>query len=389
MKDLKTIVKNSMQDIITWRRTIHQNPELSDEEKETSEYIAGILSSLNIPFERQKNNYGIVGKISGKQKGKTIALRADMDALPLTEENSLEYCSNNAGKMHACGHDAHMAILLGAAKVLKEVEEEVKGTVLLVFQPAEEKSPVGGSRRMMESGALEDIDQIFGLHVWPEVKAGILAFKKGPTMAASDHFYVKIQGKASHAAEPHRGIDAMNAAANWIVGIQNIIARNIDPMDNAVITIGTCQAGVRYNVVAEEVKMEGTCRTFNPKVRDFIEKKLEDTLKGIDMMFGTKSSLDYQRGYCALINNAESIEFAKATATKYLGEEAVLEVEHPSMCAEDFAFYLNEHPGAFIWLGTGQEGSQSLHHPKFNIDENILETGSLFLSALAFDFLNS
>lgn len=386
-KFLEKNIKDIEKEIIKWRRHIHKNPELSNQEKNTSEYIAKILENLGINYERQNNNYGIIAKILGKHPGKKIAFRADMDALPVQEKNEVSYKSQKNGIMHACGHDAHMAILLGTAKILKKFEKHINGEILLIFQPAEEASPQGGAKRIIASKALEGIDRIYGLHVWPEKEVGKIVLKKGPCMAASDHFFIDITGKAGHAAEPDKSIDALVAAANWIVAAQSILSREISPMENIVFSIGTMNAGVRYNVVAENVKIEGTCRTFNPAVRDFIEKRLSDSLNAIDNFFGTKSSLDYERGYCSLINDEEAVEFAKEVFKKYIGEEFVIEAKEPSMCAEDFAFYLNDYKGAFFWLGTGYEGNEPLHNPKFNIDESILKKGVLLFSSLALEFL--
>lgn len=380
-------IKNIEKEVIDWRRHFHRNPELSNNEKNTSEFIISILEKLQIKYEKQSDNYGIIARISGKKTGKKIAFRADMDALPVTEENEIPYKSQKNGVMHACGHDAHMAILLGTAKILKMFEDNIEGEILLIFQPAEEDSPNGGAKRIIASKALEGIDRIYGLHVWPEVIAGKVVLKDSACMAASDHFYIEITGKASHAAEPNKGVDALVAASNWVVAAQSIISREISPMENIVFTIGTMNAGVRYNVVAENVKIEGTCRTFSPTIRDFIEKRLSESLNAIDSFFGTKSSINYQRGYCSLINDSESINFAKEIGNKYLGENDIIEVKEPSMCAEDFAFYLNKYKGAFFWLGTGYEGCAALHNSKFNIDENILKKGILLFSSLALEFL--
>lgn len=387
MSNIKELVQNTLPAVVSWRRHLHAHPELSDQEKETSAYVQSVLTELGIPFNADVFGYAVIGEIKGGKPGKTVALRADMDALPIAEENDVPFASQNAGVMHACGHDSHVAILLGTAAVLNTMKDELAGTVKLVFQPAEEKSPIGGAKGVLASGVLDDVDEIYGLHVWPELPVGKIGFRSGPLMAASDHFYVNIKGKATHAAEPHNGVDALVAAANWIVSAQAIVARQVDPMDNAVLTIGTMQAGVRYNVVAENVAIEGTCRTFNPAVRDYVETKLGETLKGLDAMFGTTSTLDYQRGYGATINHAESIEFMKGVTGKYLGEEYIVEPMNPSMCAEDFSAYLTQLKGAFLWLGTGFEGNPALHNSRFNIDEEILGTGITMMSGAVIEFL--
>ncbi len=380
-------IKEIEKDIISWRRYLHENPELSNQEKNTSNFIVKILKNFDIEYERQSNNYGIVAKIKGNNPGKKIAFRADMDALPIQEENNIKYKSKKDGVMHACGHDSHMAILLGTICILNHFKYILNGEILFIFQPAEENSPTGGAKRIIESKVLEGIDRIYGLHVWPEARVGEILVKKGPFMAASDHFFVSIKGKSTHAAQPNNGIDALVAAANWITSMQSVISREIDPLESIVFTIGTINGGTRYNVVAENVLLEGTCRTFKPDIRDYIENRASEVLKGIDVLFKTKSRLDYRRGYCSLMNNDDAVEFAKGVLIKYLGEDSVKEAEHPSMCAEDFAFYLKNYNGAFLWLGTGFDGNGPLHSPIFNIDEKILKKGVLCFCSLAIEFL--
>ncbi len=383
------LVEDCIPSVVEWRRAIHANPELSGEEKETSAYVQEVLTTLGIPFQNNISGYAVIGRIDGKHPGKTIALRADMDALPIKEENDVPFASTNEGVMHACGHDSHVAMLLGAAAILSKLTDYLHGSVVLVFQPAEEKSPIGGAQPIMDTGVLDAIDEIYGLHVWPDLPVGQVGLKAGALMAASDHFYVTIRGQATHAAEPQHGNDALVAAANWIMAVQTIVSRQIDPLDKAVVTIGTMEGGVRYNVVAEEVRMEGTCRTFDPLVRDYIEKQLAKCLHGLDTMFGTTSTLVYKRGYHPTVNYSESIAFMTDVARKYVGEESISKPEYPSMCAEDFSAYLTKHKGAFIWIGTGYEGNQPLHNATFNIDESILSVGVTILVGSILERLKS
>lgn len=379
---MKEYINSIKDEIIRFRRTIHANPELSYEEKQTSNFIAQELDAMGVSYERQKDNYGIVAYFKAKNPARTLAFRADMDALPLNEETNECYSSKIDKCMHACGHDAHTAILLGLAKTLKHYENELKNDILLVFQPAEEASPKGGAKAIIESGALDNIDEIYGLHVWPEAKAGEVMVKKGAMMANSDHFYVNIKGRSSHAAEPHKGIDSLVAASNWVSNVQAFVSRGLDPFDNAVLTIGTFNSGVRYNVVSELSKIEGTCRTFSAKTRNYLEKSLKESLVGLDATYGTTSTLDYQRGYPALINNDEAVENI-INAVNKSGAKLIYK-EFASTGAEDFAFYLEKYKGAFFFLGTGYEGCYPLHHSKFNIDENILQIGVLVFANLAF-----
>lgn len=383
---MKNYIKSIKNDVINCRRTIHQNPELSYEEKETSNYIANELDKLGITYKRQSDNYGIIAYFNVDNASKTIAFRADMDALPLNEETNVNYSSKKSKCMHACGHDAHTAILLGFAKVLQEFKSELKNNIILVFQPAEEASPNGGAKAIINSGVLDGIDEIYGLHVWPEANVGEVMVKKGAMMANSDHFYVSINGKSSHAAEPHKGIDALSAACNWVSNIQTFISRGLDPFDNAVLTIGTFNSGVRYNVVSELTKIEGTCRTFSSKTRDYLENSLKNSLEALDKAYGTNSVLDYQRGYPALINNDEAVD--KVIKAIIKSDLKVVYKDNASTGAEDFAFYLQKYKGAFFFLGTKYSGCFPLHHPKFNIDEDILLNGILVFTNLAFNNTN-
>lgn len=372
---IEKAVATYMDDVIAWRRHIHQHPEVSGQEKETSTYIQGVLDSLGIPYKNDVFQYAVIGIIQGVKPGKTVALRADMDALPIKEQTDLPFKSTNDGVMHACGHDSHMAILLGAAAVLNSMKDHLCGTIKLVFQPAEEEALINGAKNILASGILDDVEEIYGLHAWPDIPVGKIGFKKGNLMAASDHFYVHIKGKATHGAYPHQGKDAIVAAANWITAVESIVARETNPMENLVCTIGVFNAGQRYNVGAEDAYLEGTCRTYAPEKRDYIEARLGESLKALDLMFGTQSQLDYKRGHSATINNPDAIDFMEGVAKEYLGPEAIDHPLFPSMAAEDFGYYTQAIKGAFLWLGTGFEGNPALHNASFTIDESILKTG--------------
>ena len=376
-----------MDKIVEWRRHIHQNPELSGEEKETSEYIQGILTELGIPFRTDVFQYAVIGEIHGAKPGKVVALRADMDALPIDEETGLPFASNKEGVMHACGHDSHMAILLGAAAVLNSLKDQLAGTVKLVFQPGEEEAQVDGAKHILASGVLDDVEEIYGLHAWPDIPVGKIGFKKGNLMAASDHFCVHIKGKATHGAQPHNGKDAIVAAANWITSVESIVARETNPMDNLVCTIGVFHAGQRYNVGAGDAYLEGTCRTYAPEERDYIEKRLRESLTAIDLMFRTESTLDYKRGHSATINDPDAIDYIEGVARAYFGDDAVEHPQFTSMAAEDFGYYTQAIKGAFLWLGTGFEGNPALHNAGFRIDESVLKTGVMLMSGAMAELL--
>ena len=384
---IKKYAAQYKEQVIAWRRYIHSHPELSGQEKETSLFIQKILDELHIPYVNDVSDYAVIGEIQGTHTGPVIALRADIDALPIHEETGLPFASQNEGVMHACGHDGHVSILLGTAAVLQSIKNQLHGTVKLVFQPSEEEALFPGAQGIVDSGILDDVDEIFGLHVWPQLPVGTVGLKKGHLMAASDHFLVHIHGKSTHGAEPHNGIDAIMAAANWIVNVESMVARETNPMENLVCTIGVINGGDRYNVGCGDVYLEGTCRTYEPAKRDYIERRLGESLQSLDLMFKTKSTLDYKRGHGATTNDPDAIDYATSIVEKYLGKDSVVHPEHPSMAAEDFSAYLHKIKGAFLWLGTGFEGNPALHNAGFTIDEKILESGITMMAALAAEYL--
>ena len=386
-KLIQDTVSEVLPKVVEWRRHFHMYPEVSGKEVETSLYIQKELAAMGIPFETGFFQNAVLGVIEGAKPGKTIALRADMDALPVTEQTGLPFASKHEGVMHACGHDSHMAILLGAAAVLSKLKDHIAGHVKLVFQPAEEEAAIGGGRNFVASGKLDDVSEIYGLHVWPELPVGVVGLRPGNLMAASDRFYVHIKGKSTHAAQPHNGTDALVMAAHFIIDVQTLVSREMDPMENVVCTIGLMKAGTRYNVGVEDAYLEGTVRTYTPALRDKMERRLGEILKGLDVMFGTKSELNYVRGHSATINTPEKIRFLQKIGKSYLGEDAVVEPQFPSMCAEDFSSYLQKIPGAFMWLGTGKEGTPALHNASFAIDESILPLGVTMEAAAVLEAL--
>lgn len=368
------------------RRELHENAEVSMQEKKTAGIIERELLSMNC-FEIKTNvyGYGIIADLKGKYTGKTIALRADMDALQISETVDVPWKAKDPDTMHACGHDNHMAILLGTAKLLSELKDELHGNVRLIFQPAEEFSPIGGSRGMIEAGALEGVDAIFGAHVWPELEVGKIGIKEGPMMAASDRFLIEFDGKSSHAAKPDEGIDSIIAAMQCINSLQTIVSRNIDPMESAVITVGKIIGGTRYNIIADKCRLEGTCRTFNPKVRSLIENKMMNIVDGISKASGCQGKLKYEHGYMSLLNDKKMTEYVKKVVKDVYNEEAI-DIK-AGMAAEDFSFYLAEKPGAFICLGTSKPGETvyPLHNGKYNPSEEVLCRGvGLFLGLVLY-----
>lgn len=370
------------------RREFHQHPEPSMYEEWTSQRILRELEEIGgyqISKHLGSGGHGILAEISGEKPGKTIVLRADMDALQITEETDAPFQSLNPGKMHACGHDNHITALLGAAQILVQHRDKLEGTVRLIFQPAEELSPVGGARSMIDAGALDGADAVFGMHVWPNLPLGVVGIKPGPAMAASDHFTIHITGKPSHAGRPQDGCDAVVAGANFVTAAQTIVSRNVDPMESVVITIGQLHAGTRYNILSGECEIQGTCRTYSPEVRDLVERRLQGVLDGVCTMYNCTGTLEYCRGYAALINDPKMTEYAAQTVADLFGSDHLAHMDTPTMLAEDFSFYLLEKPGSFVWFGTGDDGGGSwpLHNCHFNPDEDILWRAAALMTGLA------
>ncbi|MCH4179316.1 MAG: M20 family metallopeptidase [Megasphaera sp.] len=382
---IKTLVKKYTPAICELRRQLHQCPELSGEETGTARRLADLFRQMGMTVEEHIAGYqGLIATLHGKDPGKTIALRADMDALPMTEETGLPFRSQTEGKMHACGHDGHMSVLVGAARVLSDLRNEFTGTVKFLCQPSEEKAPVGGAQAIVASGALDGIDAIYAMHVWPALPAGTVGVLPGPMMAASDHISVTIRGKSSHAAMPHKGIDAIIAAAQFLTAAQSIMSRQVNPLYPAVLTFGKITGGDRYNVVADYVELEGTCRTYQEEARDAIESHLRQLLIGLDTMYGTTSELRYDRGYAAVVNTPEGAAFIADTAKECFGENVLAPVSEPAMTAEDFSALLNAYGGGFYWLGATRPGDvvYPLHSNHFAVDEKALPVGVELMTTL-------
>lgn len=335
--------------------------------------------------------HGVIAVLGKQAAGPVVALRADMDALPIREETGVPFASQIEGVMHACGHDAHTAMLLGAAKKLKQMEAQLAGRVILVFQPAEENSPVGGARPLLDAGGLDDPrpDAIFGLHVWPGLQVGQIGVMPGFFMGASDRFHIRIRGKGGHAGMPHETVDAGIVAVQIAQVLQTIVSRNIAPLDAGVVTIGKIQAGTRYNVIPEEAVLEGTVRSFRPEVRRTIKERFYRIVQDVARGMEAEAEINYQDGYPVLMNDPLMVEVVREAATDLLGDTALPEVS-PALVAEDFAVYLERFAGAFFWLGCGFEDpakNYPLHHPRFLVDERALPIGSALLADCAVRFL--
>jgi len=378
MNPLKEALK-IREEIIAWRRDFHMHPELGYEEERTSKIVEEHLREWGYTIKRVGT--GIIADIGNGEK--KIALRADMDALPVQEENDVPYKSRTPGKMHACGHDAHTAMLLGAAKIIAEHKEELPNKVRLIFQPAEEGG--NGALKMIEGGGLEGVDAIFGLHIWMELPSGIVGIREGPFMAGVGRFDVEIEGKGGHGASPHETIDPVPIAAQAILAFQTIISRNLNPLESGVVSVGTIKAGEAFNVIPERVYMNGTYRFFTQETKKLIEKRIEEILKGIVLANNASYNLKIEEVAPPTINDPQMASLAKRVAQKL--ELKVGEVPK-SMGSEDFAFYLQKVPGAFIALGIKNEEKGIIHphhHPKFNVDEEVLPLGTALEVGLAFE----
>jgi hippurate hydrolase len=378
IEKIKTLSKEYAPEFILVRRHIHANPELSYQEFETSKFIQKKLAELQIPFE-VKATTGVVGLIKGKNHDKKIvALRADMDALPIREENDVDYKSKKEGIMHACGHDVHTACLLGAARILSELKNEWEGTIKLIFQPGEEKNP-GGASIMIKEGVLKNPEPqaIFGLHVNPQLETGKLSFRAGQVMASADELYFTIKGKGGHAASPQTSVDPILIASHLIIALQQVISRNRNPFDPSVLSITSISGGTTTNVIPDEVKLMGTFRAMDEDWRKKAHELIERTTKDLVHSMGGKADLHIDKGYPVVYNNESLNEKARVLAEEFIGKGNVGETEM-RMGAEDFGYYSQLIPGCFFRLGTGNKKNNitaGVHTPHFNIDENAIEIG--------------
>jgi hippurate hydrolase len=373
-------------ELMAVRRDLHANPELGFEEVRTSGIVAGALTALGVEVHRGIGKTGVVGVIKGQRtdSGKMIGLRADMDALPMSEDSTAEYCSKVPGMMHACGHDGHTTILLGTAKYLMQ-NRNFNGTAVLIFQPAEEG--LGGAKAMVEDGLFEKFpcDAIYALHNWPALPAGVVGINPGPMMAASDKFEVIIQGHGGHGAHPYQTIDPIVVAANMVTALQTIVSRNVHPLEAAVLSFGHIHAGSASaaSVIPGQAKLVGTVRTFSDDVQKLVETRMRTLIASIAEGYGAKAEFNYMRNYPATINTSSCAHFVADVATDLFGAERVVRDLTPSMGSEDFSFMLKKVPGAYFRLGQGgAEDGRFLHNPKFDFNDDVIPVGSATFAAL-------
>ena len=368
-------------EMAAWRHDIHAHPETAFEERRTADVVARLLESFGVAVERGLARTGIVGTLKGDRPGgRAIALRADMDALHVHEKTGLPHASQHEGRMHACGHDGHTAMLLGAAKYLAETRN-FAGTVHFIFQPAEENE--GGARLMIEEGVLAryPVAAVWGMHNWPGLPAGEFAVRPGPMMAAFDIFEITVQGRGGHAALPHRAIDPVVAAAQIVGGLQTIASRNIHPLQGAVVSVTQIHGGDTWNVIPDSVVLRGTTRSFDPEIRDALEPAIRRVAEGVCSALGASMAMWYERRYPPTVNSLAEAEFAAAVAAGLVGADKVRRDLLPSMGAEDFAFFLEQKPGAYIWIGNGD--GAAIHNPHYDFNDEILALGASYWARLA------
>lgn len=389
---MKESLLNEARNINDWlvdiRRDFHRYPELGMEETRTRGKIIEYLEELEIEYKRIANT-GVLGIIRGKKEGKTVALRADMDALPIQDAKDRSYSSTILGKMHACGHDAHMTVLLGAARLLKEMEGDLSGNVKLLFQPAEET--VGGAKPMIKEGAMENpkVDAVFGLHVAPNITVGEIGVKYGKMNASSDDIKIIIKGDSAHGAYPHEGIDAIMISAAVISSIQSVISRNTDPRNPAVVSLGTIKGGSQGNIIADNVEIVGTLRTLDSETREKTKERINKIVSKTAEAMDGRAEVIWEEGYDALINNDEMVDIVRFGAETLLGVDNVFQIRQASLGVEDFAFFAQAAPAAFYRLGCKSKGGpvRAAHHELFDIDENCLAIGVALQVNNALSFL--
>ena len=371
-----SLVGGVREEVVGWRRHLHRNPELSFHEKETSRFVYETLESFGGLELSRPTPTSVVARLVGGGPGPVLALRADMDALPITEENDSEFVSQNPGVMHACGHDGHTAMLLGAAKVLAGMKGELRGEIRFLFQHAEELYP-GGAEEMVRVGVMDGVDKVVGIHLWSGLPVGKVGVSYGPMMASPDTFKIVVKGKGGHAALPHQTVDSIAVGAQVVTNLQHVVSRETDPIENVVVSVTQFHGGTAHNVIPGSVEMIGTVRTLKPEIRDAVPEAMERVIRGITAAHGAEYDFEYQRGYRPVINDDEVTRAVEETVREVFGE-ATLELMPPTMGGEDFSAFQQVSPGAFYLVGAGNEEKgigYPHHHPRFDIDEDALPIG--------------
>ena len=384
---LSSSITNAMPELVAIRHDLHAHPELGLEEKRTSAFIAKHLESLGYEVTTGLAQTGVVGTLRNGASGRSIGIRADIDALPILEETGLDYASKTAGLMHACGHDGHTTMLLGAARALAE-RRNFDGTIHLIFQPAEEN--FGGAKIMMDEGLFEQFpcDAVFALHNEPGLPFGQFALREGPIMAAVDEARITVHGRGGHGAEPQETADPIVCGASIVMALQSIVSRNIHPMDPTVVTVGAFHAGSASNIIPERAEIVVGIRSFEPDVRDELERRIRMIAEAQAVSFGMRATVDYQRSYDATINHKAESDFVRDLAVRFAGADKVVDLARPFMGSEDFAYMLQEKPGTYFFLGSKvSDDDKPLHHPAYNFNDDLLPIGAAFWTELAEAYL--
>ncbi|MFD4816634.1 M20 family metallopeptidase [Peribacillus butanolivorans] len=385
---LNSAIEGVREDVINWRRHFHQNPELSYHEKKTSQFVYETLESFGNLEVTRPTEYSVMARLIGSQPGKTLGIRADMDALPIEEENSFDFISQTPGVMHACGHDGHTAILLGTAKILSGMKDQIKGEVRFFFQHAEEYFP-GGAQEMVDAGVMEGVDYVIAAHLISTLEFGKVGILYGPAMAAPDGFHITIKGKGGHGSAPHDTIDSIAIGAQVVTNLQHIVSRNTDPLDNLVLSIGKFVGGEAANVIANSVEISGTVRSFDLKYRDSMPDLMKRVLKGITEAHGASYEFEYLCGYRPVINHDEVTKVIEDTVRETYGDEAI-DFPKPQMAAEDFSAFQQKAPSSYFIIGAGNKEKGIVyphHHPRFTFDEDAMEYGVKIFTNAVFKFL--
>ncbi|MDT1995976.1 M20 family metallopeptidase [Carnobacterium divergens] len=389
MGNLKASVKKYEEEMIAFRRDLHQHPELQWEEFRTTQKVADEMDKLGIPY-RKTVPTGLIAELVGGKPGKTVALRADMDALPVQELNEgLAYKSLEDGKMHACGHDAHTAMLVTAAKALKEIQSDIKGTIRFIFQPSEENAK--GAKAMVEQGAVEGVDNVFGIHIWSQMPSGKVSCVVGSSFASADIFTIDFTGRGGHGAMPDACIDATMVASAFVMNVQAIVSRETHPLDPVVVTIGRMDVGTRFNVIAENARLEGTVRCFSIETRERVKKAIKRYAEHTALTYGATAAVDYQYGTLPVVNDEKDALFAQKIIQDSFGEDALLQ-EPPTTGGEDFSYFTEHTPGCFALVGCGnpdKDTEWAHHHGKFNVDEDAMKMGAEMYAQYAYNYLNN
>ena len=388
MADLTQLVQQQKETLIATRRDLHRIPETGFNEVKTSAYVAQRLNELGLEVQEGVATTGVVGLLRTGKPGPTLMIRSDMDALPIAEETGLPFASTHSGCMHACGHDSHMAMALGAAAVLNRLRDRIRGNVKFVFQPAEEGP--GGAQPMIAAGVLENpkVDYAIGCHLWSERPEGYLGVRPGPFMAAMDRFDLKIIGKGGHGAQPHLCVDALDVGAQVVAALQRIVSRKMDPIEPAVVTVGSFHAGTAFNIIPAEAVMSGTTRTFNDEIWKSWEARIDTVVRGVCESMGAAYELKFSRGYPPTVNDAQMAEVVRRCAIQVVGEDRVV-VPALTMGGEDMSFFLKRVPGCYYCIGVGREGAAPLHNSKFEFKEDLMLLGVETHCRVALDLLGA